>query len=405
MILHVDMDAFYASVEERERPELKSKPVIVGGAAEGRGVVCAANYRARKFGVHSAMPSSQAHRLCPDAVFLPPRLEFYADVSRDIREIFHRYTPLVEPLSLDEAFLDVSGSETLFGESESIGRQIKQTILEELQLVASVGVAPNKFLAKLASDLDKPDGLTVVPQHDVQGFLDPLPIDRIWGIGKVGQRRFQQLGVRTIRDLRQLSVEILVSKFGQHGRQLWRLAHGQDSRRVEPEREAKSVSHETTFARDIESMEALRAWALHLVELVTRRIRRRSMKARTVQLKVRYNDFHTVTRRSTLPKATNSTQAIWNVVSDLLSDKLPDRYLAVRLLGVGVSGFGESKEHAQRLLFDEQPEIAESSQIDATTDAIMDKFGITAIQRGSGLLHNAQHRPQPRPEPKKDESP
>jgi DNA polymerase-4 len=214
MILHVDQDAFYASVEERDRPELVGKPVIVGGTPEKRGVVSAANYVARKYGVHSAMPAVIAHRLCPQGVFLPPRIGYYAEVSRQIRDIFERFTPLVEPLSLDEAFLDVTGSEHLFGAAVEIGHQIKQAIRQELRLVASVGVAPNKFLAKIASDLKKPDALVVVESDKVREFLDPLPVERLWGVGKQSSKVFQRLGVRTIGQLRQCPLDMLQARFG-----------------------------------------------------------------------------------------------------------------------------------------------------------------------------------------------
>ena len=224
MILHIDMDAFYASVEERENPSLVGNPVIVGGTPEGRGVAAAANYEARKFGVHSAMASARAKRLCPHAVVIKPRLDFYASVSRQIRDIFEQFTPLVEPLSLDEAFLDATGSESIFGASAEIGRQIKQRIRAELRLVASVGVAPNKFLAKMASDLKKPDAFVVVEPGEIQAFLDPLPVGRLWGVGKVTGQVFERLAIRTIGQLRQISVETLNELFGASGEHYWRLA-------------------------------------------------------------------------------------------------------------------------------------------------------------------------------------
>ncbi len=217
MILHVDMDAFYASVEERENPRLVGKPVIVGGASEGRGVVAAANYVVRKFGVHSAMPTRMALRLCPEAIVLRPRMEYYAQVSRQIRDVFFRYTPLVEPLSLDEAFLDVTGSVKLFGSEAEIARQIKRDILRETRLVASVGVAPNKFLAKIASDLQKPDGLVVVEPERIAEFLDPLPVGRLWGIGKVTGSVFDRWGIMTIGELRRLDPKRLHQQFGRQG--------------------------------------------------------------------------------------------------------------------------------------------------------------------------------------------
>ena len=266
------MDAFYASVEELDRPELVGKPVIVAGDPKSRGVVSAANYVARTFGVHSAMPSATAHRLCPHGVFLPGRMDRYVDVSHEIHEIFYRYTPLVEPLSLDEAFLDVSGSTGLFGPAEQIGRRIKAEIRDELHLTASVGVAPNKFLAKIASDLEKPDGFVLVDENNVQAFLDPLPVSRIWGVGRVSNQALERLGIRTVAQLRAASPHLLRDKFGSMGEQLWQLAHGIDDRSVVPDHEAKSISHETTFATDIAGMETLQACLLQRIFLKLPRV-------------------------------------------------------------------------------------------------------------------------------------
>ena len=249
MILHVDMDAFYASIEERDDPRLVGRPVIVGGTPQQRGVVAAANYEVRRFGVHSAMPTATALRLCPQAVVLPVRMQHYADVSGEIRAILERYTPLVEPLALDEAFLDVTGSEPLFGSAETIGRRIKADIRREVRLVASVGVAPNKFLAKVASDLEKPDGFVVVRPDAVQQFLDPLPVGRLWGVGRVTGATFQRLGIDTIGQLRRLSESTLEELFGRSGGQLWRLAQGIDDRQVVPDREAKMISHTCSLSR------------------------------------------------------------------------------------------------------------------------------------------------------------
>ena len=328
MILHVDMDAFYASVEERDDPSLVGKPVIVGGSAEGRGVVAAANYEVRKFGVHSAMASARAKRLCPHAVFIKPRMNHYAEISQQIRTIFEEFTPLVEPLSLDEAFLDATGSESLFGSAANIGRQIKQRIRSELGLVASVGVAPNKFVAKIASDLNKPDGFLVVQPGEVQAFLDPLPVGRLWGVGKVTGQVFDRLGIRTIGQLRQLPIESLNDLFGSSGEHYWRLAHGMDDRQVVPDREAKSISHETTFAEDIADRDVLRAWLTELAEQVARRLRRHALKGRTVELKVRFADFQTITRSLTLPEPTNITQELLQAGAELLATKLPQESLA-----------------------------------------------------------------------------
>ncbi|NLF70900.1 MAG: DNA polymerase IV [Candidatus Anammoximicrobium sp.] len=390
MILHVDMDAFYASVEERDRPGLAGQPVIVGGTPEGRGVVAAANYLARKFGVHSAMPAVTAHRLCPHGVFLRPRMEYYAEVSDQIRAIFEEYTPLVEPLSLDEAFLDVTGSEPLFGPAVTIGRRIKQQIRQRLRLVASVGVAPNKFLAKIASDLEKPDGFVVVEPTRVQEFLDPLPVGRLWGVGKVTGGELDKLGIRRIGQLRQMPVELLRHYFGSSGDHLGELSRGLDNRPVVPEQEAKSISHETTFARDLEDPEVMQAWLLELSEQVGCRLRRHGLRGRTVHLKVRFGDFHTVTRAQTLPQPTDVTQEIWQTAARMFAQRLPARQLRIRLLGVGLSGF-EHPALVQRSLFPEF-ENERQARLDEVADQIKDKFGQAGLQRALGMLHDVEHR-------------
>jgi len=383
MILHVDMDAYYASVEERENPALRGKAVIVGGSADGRGVVAAANYEARKFGVSSAMAAARAKRLCPHAVFIKPRIDYYATVARQIREIFERFTPLVEPLSLDEAFLDATGSESIFGTSAEIGRQIKDLIRSELQLVASVGVAPNKFVAKIASDLHKPDGFVVVEAADMQSFLDPLPVGRLWGVGKVTGEFLERSGVRTIEQLRQMPLETLNYLFGAAGEHYWRLAHGIDDRRVVPDREAKSISHETTFAEDIADRELLRAWLVELVAQVARRLRRHGIKGRQVELKVRFADFKTLTRSLTLTEPTNITQELQEAGIELLERRLPAGNLPVRLLGFGVQRLTDGST-TQRQLFDE-PDRERHQQLDRVADQITERFGKLAIRRGVRL--------------------
>lgn len=386
MILHVDMDAFYASVEQRDRPELKGRPVIVGGTPEGRGVVAAASYEARACGVHSAMPAGEAKRRCPQATFLRPRMAHYAEISGEIRRIFLRYTPLVEPLSLDEAFLDVAGTEPLHGSPESIARKIKDTIRTELSLVASVGIAPNKFLAKIASDLEKPDGLVVVDPDGIQAFLDPLPVGRLWGVGRVTNKAFDRLGVRTIGQLRRLPADLLRDNFGHSGEHLWNLAHGIDNREVIPEHQAKSISHEKTFSKDLDDPELLHAWLQELSEQVASRLRRLGWKARTVQIKVRYDDFQTVTRAQTLPRATDVTEEIWRTATQMLTTRLPSRRLRVRLLGVGVSGLGQKKQVQLDLFGDGDRE--RQSRLDEVADAVREKFGAASLQRGLGVLHD-----------------
>lgn len=384
MILHIDMDAFYAAVEQRDRPELRGRPVIVGGTPEGRGVVCAANYEARKFGVQSAMPTATAVRLCPQAVFLPTRISHYAEISEQIRAIFQRYTPLVEPLSLDEAFLDVAASEKLFGSAETIGRRIQVEIRDELRLTASVGVAPNKFLAKIASDLEKPHGFVVVDPDSVQAFLDPLPVGRLWGVGKVTNRTFEQLGVRTIRDLRELPTDRLEERFGEQGRALHQLAQGRDARRVVPTRRAKSISHETTFAIDLRDPEVLRGWVIELAEQVAWRVRRYRLRGGGVQLKARYANFQTVTRSQKFPAPTDSTRAIAAAAAELLEDRIDLRQRALRLVGVGVSDLREHAPEQLTLFGDEQQQ--RDSDLDEAADAIRERFGRRALGRAASML-------------------
>jgi DNA polymerase-4 len=391
MILHCDMDAFYASIEERDSPDLVGHPVIVGGSPEKRGVVAAANYVARRYGVHSAMPAVTAKKLCPGGIFLPSRISYYAEVSCQIREIFARFTPLVEPLSLDEAFLDVAGSERLFGPAVQIGQRIKQAVREETHLVVSVGVAPNKFLAKIASDLQKPDGFVVVEADRIQQFLDPLPVERLWGVGRQGSKVFQRLGIHTISQLRHRPVEVLQRHFGSHGEHLWQLAHGVDDRRVEPEREAKSISHETTFETDVEDQQVLRAGLLDLTEQVAWRVRRQALRGRVVHIKVRFADFSTITRSQTLPEPTDITQELWQVADEMFCRRLPADHLPVRLLGMGVGGLDASGVR-QGLLFD-QDRQQQQSGLDSTTDRIRERFGVSAIRRATSLSHQRGPRP------------
>lgn len=382
MILHIDMDAYYASVEERDQPDLVGKPVIVGGAAESRGVVSAANYVARKYGVHSAMPMRTALRYCPRAVVLPVRMEHYAEISRQIRDVFHRYTPLVEPLSLDEAFLDVAGSKALFGPATEIGQRIKAEVLKETGLVASIGVAPNKFLAKIASDLKKPDAFVVVEPDRVAEFLDPLPVSRLWGVGKRAEEKLSGIGVKTIGQLRRTPLPTLKICFGEAvATHLLELSHGRDDRSVVPDRDAKSISHETTFPVDVSDFDVLRACLLELTEQVSRRVRRHNIFARTVHIKVRLSDFQTVTRAHSLSDPSNTTSDLWDAVSNHLMGRV-DLHQPVRLLGVGVSSLSHTRER-QRTLFDDTSE--RDTAIDTAADAIRDRFGNAALKRGTSI--------------------
>jgi DNA polymerase-4 len=379
-IVHVDMDAFYASVEQRDRPELRGQPVIVGGT-QGRGVVCAASYEARPFGVHSAMPIATARRLCPQAVFLPLRMQHYAAISGQIRDILLSFTPLVEPLSLDEAFLDVRGCEALFGPSATMARRIKERIKSETRLVASVGVAPNKFLAKLASDHGKPNGLVILSADQVRAFLAPLPVGRIWGVGPRGQERLKRLGITTVGQLAATSEGMLAERFGEEGRHMWRLAHGEDHRTVVPDREAKSISTETTFAQDIDDREALRAWLLGLTDELASRLRRAQVRARTLEVKIRSSDFRTRHPAQALPEASNQTGVLWQAAQAIFARGLTADMLPVRLLGVGATRLTRTGPVQGDLFDGHQRERRQA--LDETIDAIRGEFGKAAIQRGS----------------------
>lgn len=391
MIIHIDMDSFYASVEIRENPDLAGLPVVVGGSASGRGVVATANYEARKYGVLSAMPMAHALRLCPDLVCLPVNMPLYVNVSKQIRDIFYRYTPEIEPLSLDEAFLDVAGSEKLFGSAAAIARKIKLDIKNECNLIASAGVAPNKFVAKIASDIDKPDGYVVVAQNEVQDFLDPLPVNRIWGVGKKTEQQLRQIGIKTIQDARYWPADDMIKRFGKMGDHIQRLAQGLDKRAVISDAKAKSISAETTFANDIKDKDALLAILLQLTEQVAARLRDKDIKGRTVNIKIRFHDFNTITRSKTLPENTNQTRKMWNTVKQLFLGVWQQDVRPIRLVGVGISNFSENME-LQRDLFTDSPEQGfeqnvRQEKLDALGDEINEKFGKSKLRRGRNLEH------------------
>ncbi len=334
-IIHLDMDAFYPSVEVLDNPELKGRPVIVGGGKE-RGVVSSASYEARKFGVHSALPMASAIRLCPRGIFLPVRMERYREISRKILEIFLRYTPLVEPLSIDEAFLDVTGSERLYGGAAEIAVRIKQQVFQEIGLTVSAGVAPSKFVAKIASDMKKPDGLTVVLPEKVREFLNPLSVSRMWGVGKVTREKLLGINVFTFRDLSLIPVDVLERKLGLQGRKMHFLSMGIDVRDVEPERDVKSIGHEETFAEDLVDPELLRKKLLLLAEKTARRMRRKGLIGKCVSLKVKYHDFKQVTRSETLEAFSDDGPFLYAEACRLLT-KTDAGKKPVRLLGISVS--------------------------------------------------------------------
>ena len=349
-ILHVDMDAFFASIEIRDRPQLVGLPVCVGGSAEKRGVIAAASYVARTYGVHSAMPTARALKLCPELVLLPPRFELYTSVSREVMAIFQRYTPVVEPLSLDEAFLDVSGSERLFGDAVSIGGRIKSDIVRETGLVASIGVAPSKFLAKLASDLDKPDGFRVILEHEVRQVLDPLPVSKIFGVGPRTAKRLEALGVHTVSDLSALDRADVQRRFGASGIWIHDLANGIDPRRVTTRRVEKSHGMERTFPEDISDREELLLLLFEFCEEVSYELRLRGLRGRTVTLKARYSDFRTITRSKTVDLPANQGSRIYAVARELFG-RVPAG--ALRLLGVQVSNLSDVRAPVQASLFGE----------------------------------------------------
>ncbi|MBN1803739.1 MAG: DNA polymerase IV [Sedimentisphaerales bacterium] len=379
-IIHVDMDAFYASVEQLDNPELAGKAVIVGGDPKKRGVVSAASYQARKSGVHSAMPMSKAIRLCPHAVVLPVRMKRYAEISRQIHVIFEKFTPQIEPISLDEAFLDVTGSLNLFGSAENIGRDIKHQIRQQLSLVASVGIATNKFLAKLASDMDKPDGFVIITEENKQQILDPLPVSRIWGIGKVTEKALKSKAIFTIGQLRNTPTDILKNIFGDQTQHMLRLVRGIDNRKVESDREAKSISSEQTFATDINDCNILLGVLLNQVENIAQRLRANDLEARTITLKLRYGNFKTVTRSNTLEYKTNITKTLWKEAEDIFMKWHKKSAGPLRLLGFGASGL-QKADTGQKYLFDE-PEQQKQKRLDKAFDEIREKFGHDALKRG-----------------------
>ncbi len=380
-ILHADMDAFYAAIEQRDRPELRGKPVIVGGSTP-RSVVATASYEARRFGVHSAMPGVRAKQLCPQAIFVPPRMEAYAAVADQIREVFERYTDQVEPLSLDEAFLDVTGSRALFGDGPTIARRIKDDVRAATQLTVSVGVAASKYVAKVASDLQKPDGLVVVAPGTERAFLRPLPVGRLWGAGPKAVERLHRHGLVTIGDVQALQREQLVAAFGEHmGEHFWALANGIDDRPVEGDHAAKSIGHELTFAEDLVTEDECRGVLLQLSEQVGRRLRRQGVAAACVRLKVRHPDFTTFTRQRKVV-ATQDDLVLFRTAWDLFTAAWPGTP-GIRLLGVTGADLGPPTTVAQGDLFAPgASRPGKGRKVTEAMDAIRDRFGEDAIRRG-----------------------
>jgi len=382
------MDAFFAAIEVLDHPGWKGKPLVVGSPPDRRGVVSTCSYEARKFGIHSAMPSRTAGKLCPHAIFVPPRMERYADISHQIMGIFEEFTPLVEPLSLDEAFLDVSGAFHLWGDGVAIAKELKTRIRTRIGLTASVGIASNKFLAKMASDLNKPDGLTVVPvtEPQIKAFLAPLPVGKLWGVGKVSDARLEKAGIRTIGQLQAMDIRALERLFGKAGAQdMADLVRGRDSRPVVTDWEEKSISNEHTFDRDEPDQDRVRQRLLELTEEVGGRLRKAGKFAGTAQIKVRFGDFSTITRQMSFRAAVDSDRVLISTAFSLYDRERISR--PIRLIGFGVSKLAGSSSPApvQAELFTDPKapqEDARNKKLDHAVDALRKTFGSDAVRRG-----------------------
>ena len=374
-IVHLDMDAFYASVEQEDRPELKGRPVIVGGAK--RGVVSAASYEARKFGVRSAMPVFEARRLCPHGIFLPVRMRRYKEVSERVMAILAGFSPLIERVSIDEAFIDITGTETLYGPPDGLARLMKGAIRRETGLTCSIGISPNKFLAKIASDMEKPDGLVVIEEGDVASFLSRLPIERIPGIGAKTSLALKELGVLVASDVLRFPLSFWTKRFGKYGVRLYEKAQGIDDSPVVPFVEPKSCGAEDTFPKDTDDPEEIKKWLLAQAESVGRELRRDGYRAHTVTLKIKFSDFRTVTRSRTLHEPTRCTKVIFDTVVQLLDELKIGA--GVRLCGVAASNL--SKGVQQTRLFAD-PVTERHEKLDRAIDDIRSKFGESALRRG-----------------------
>lgn len=380
IILHVDMDAFFASVEQRDDPTLRGKPVLVGGDGP-RGVVAAASYEARVFGCHSAQPMSIAKRRCPDAIIVKGRFDAYREASGQVFEILESISPLVQPLSIDEAFVDVSDPRRSFSYGSIVAAEIRAQVLETTGLTASVGAAPNKFLAKIASDNDKPDGLTVIKPDRVQEALDPLPVSSIFGIGPATEEKLRRVGVRRIADVRTYGEARLRERFGSHGERLWELAHGRDDRPVTPERQAKSIGREQTFGADLEDPQHVRRVLLWHTEQVARRLRKHGLRSRGVHIKIRYGDFETITRAATLEAPTDRTDLLWDAASGLFDQWAARAFRPVRLIGMTANRFDD--EPQMSLFGDGDDEKRRSAE--RVVDEIVARFGKQAIRRAGSI--------------------
>lgn len=375
------MDAFFASVEQARRPELRGKPVVVGGQPGGRGVVASASYEARRYGLHSAMPTSTAYRLCPHAIFLRSDFSHYVQCSRRLRDMFTDLTPLVQPMGLDEAYLDLTGFEALYGPARPVARRLKQHILDELGVTASIGIASNKLVAKIASDREKPDGLVEVAPGQEEAFLAPLPVEALPGVGKATTAALRRLGIVRVGQLARTPPSVLRTGFGSMAPHLLAMAQGRDSSPVHLPGEAKSISRSTTFDQDTQDLSYVQATLARLSESVGSRLRRKGRAARTIQLTLRFADFETISRSLTLRQPSDSDEVLFAVACRLLAQSLSGK--KIRLVGVGVSGLTEKA--VQLPLLEEHPVKA---GIDQCLDSIRARHGFEAIQRGRTLAYH-----------------
>src|ERR1700761_5283188 len=356
-IIHIDMDAFYASVEQRDDPEYRGKALVVGGSPEGRGgVVATASYEARKFGVRSAMPSKKAVQLCPEVIFVRPRFAVYKEVSQKIREIFRRYTDLIEPLSLDEAYLDVTNDKQGIGSAIDIAKLIKQQIKDELQLTASAGISVNKFIAKIASDINKPDGLTFIGPSSIESFMEKLPVEKFFGVGKVTATKMKNMGLHTGADLKKLSEGEMLKHFGKPGGFYYTIARGIDNREVQPNRETKSIGAEDTFAYDLTDIDDMFTELDKITQTVCNRLQRYELKGRTITLKIKYSDFKQITRNHSINEPVSDVQTITEIAKKLLMATQPEGK-RIRLLGVTLSNFGEVPPKQSRNNYPDQLQL------------------------------------------------
>lgn len=384
-ILHIDMDAFFAAIEQRDNPQYRKKPVIVGAEpkrGKGRGVVSTCSYQARKFGIHSAMPISIAYRKCPEAIFLPVNMEKYHQVSLEIGKILDEFTPQVEWVSIDEAFLDITGSYHLFGSPYEVGMLLKSRIKEVTGLTASIGIAPQKFAAKIASDLKKPDGLVLVSQRSLSAFLWPLNVTKIWGAGRETVKALNRKGIYTMGDLALRKVEEMVKLLGKNGEHFWQLSNGIDGRAVKTQTRIKSISNEFTFQQDTNDKEKIESVLLSLCEKVSQRLYQKELKAKTITLKIRTGNFRTYNRAVTIDVPSNFANVIFKRIKKIY-DNFPVKGKKIRLLGVKVSNFGEGVVQSDFL---NEKGDRKQKEIQKAMEKIKDKFGEDAIYRSGGKL-------------------